>query len=121
MSHAAHVCADHADRRDRPAITAAFFAALAAHDVDVRDIEQVVIRDRLILTVLFDFRGDPAALRNSVTTTAGALGMECDVAVATRASGCAAARSARAVTSSCSATRARWTRCAASRTSSACR
>lgn len=70
--------------RDRPGITAAFFAALAAHDVNVRDIEQVVIRDRLILTVLFDFRGDPAALRNSVTTTAGELGMECDVAVASQ-------------------------------------
>jgi phosphoserine phosphatase len=68
--------------RDRPGITAAFFAALAAHDVDVRDIEQVVIRDRLILTVLFDLRGDTAALRNSVTKTAEALGMECEIAIA---------------------------------------
>ena len=68
--------------RDRVGVTAAFFAALAAHDVDVRDIEQVVIRDRLILTVLFDLRGDIAALRNSVTRTADALGMECEVAVA---------------------------------------
>jgi phosphoserine phosphatase len=68
--------------RDRVGVTAAFFAALAAHDVDVRDIEQVVIRDRLILTVLFDLRGDISALRNSVTKTAGALGMECEVAVA---------------------------------------
>ena len=65
--------------RDRPGVTAAFFAALAAHDVDVRDVEQVVIRDRLILTVLFDLRGDPAALRNSVTRAAGALGMECEI------------------------------------------
>jgi phosphoserine phosphatase len=68
--------------RDRPGVTAAFFAALAAHDVDVRDVEQVVIRDRLILTVLFDLRGDTAALRNSVTRAAGALGMECEIAVA---------------------------------------
>ena len=68
--------------RDRPGVTAAFFAALAAHDVDVRDVEQVVIRDRLILTVLFDLRGDTAALRNSVTRAADALGMECDIAVA---------------------------------------
>jgi phosphoserine phosphatase len=68
--------------RDRPGVTAAFFAALAAHDVDVRDVEQVVIRDRLILTVLFDLRGDSAPLRNSVTRAAGALGMECEVAVA---------------------------------------
>ncbi len=68
--------------RDRPGVTAAFFAALAAHDVDVRDVEQVVIRDRLILTVLFDLHGDTGALRNSVAATAGALGMECEVAIA---------------------------------------
>src|SRR6476469_6563264 len=68
--------------RDRPGVTAAFFAALAAHDVDIRDVEQVVIRDRLILTVLFDLRGDPASLRNSATRAAGALGMECEMAIA---------------------------------------
>jgi phosphoserine phosphatase len=68
--------------RDRAGVTAAFFAALAAHDVDVLDVEQVVIRDRLILTVLFDLRGDTAALRNSVTRTASALGMECEIAIA---------------------------------------
>jgi phosphoserine phosphatase len=68
--------------RDRPGVTASFFAALAAHDVDVRDVEQVVIRDRLILAVLFDLRGDPGALRNSVTQAARALGMESEVTVA---------------------------------------
>jgi len=68
--------------RDRPGVTAAFFAALAAHDVDVRDVEQVVIRDRLILAVLLDLRGDPTALRGSVSQTAQALGMESEVAIA---------------------------------------
>jgi phosphoserine phosphatase len=68
--------------RDRPGVIAAFFAALAAHDVDVRDVEQVVIRDRIILTVLFDARGDTAALRNSMTIAASALGLECEVAIA---------------------------------------
>jgi phosphoserine phosphatase len=68
--------------RDRPGVTASFFAALAAHDVDVRDVEQVVIRDRLILAVLFDLRGDPGALRNSVAQTARALGMDSEVALA---------------------------------------
>src|ERR1700710_2218109 len=68
--------------RERPGVPAAFFAALAAHDVDIRDVEQVVIRDRLILAVLFDLRGDASALRSSVTHTAQALGMECEVAVA---------------------------------------
>src|SRR5690348_16470171 len=68
--------------RDRPGITAAFFAALSAYDVDVRDVEQVVIRDRLILAVLFDLRGDSAALRNSINQAARALGMEAEVTVA---------------------------------------
>ncbi len=68
--------------RDRPGVTAAFFAALAAHDVDIRDVEQVVIRDRLILAVLFDLRGDTAALRSSVTQAAQALGMDCEVTLA---------------------------------------
>jgi phosphoserine phosphatase len=68
--------------RDRPGVTAAFFSALAAHDVEVRDVEQVVIRDRLILAVLLDLRGDTSALRSSVGQAAHALGMECEVAVA---------------------------------------
>jgi phosphoserine phosphatase len=68
--------------RDRPGVTAAFFAALAAHDVDVRDVEQVVIRDRLILAVLLELRGETAPLRASVSRTAQALGMECEVVIA---------------------------------------
>jgi phosphoserine phosphatase len=68
--------------RDRPGVTASFFAALAAHDVDVRDVEQVVIRDRLILAVLLELRGETAPLRVSVNRTAHALGMECEVVIA---------------------------------------
>jgi phosphoserine phosphatase len=68
--------------RDRPGVTASFCAALAAHDVELRDVEQVVIRDRLILAVLFDLHGDPAALRGSLTKAASALGMESEVVVA---------------------------------------
>ena len=67
--------------RDRPGVNAALFAALAAHDVEVRDVEQVVIRDRLILAVLFDLRGDPVALRRSVTRTAQALGLQSEVTI----------------------------------------
>jgi phosphoserine phosphatase len=68
--------------RDRSGVTAAFFTALAAHDVDVRDVEQVVIRDRLILAVLLDLRGDVGPLRRSASRTAQALGMECEVVLA---------------------------------------
>jgi phosphoserine phosphatase len=68
--------------RDRPGVIASVFAALAAHDVDVRDVEQLVIRDRLLLTVLLDLRGDPAALRGSLTKAASALGMDSEVVIA---------------------------------------
>jgi phosphoserine phosphatase len=68
--------------RDRPGITASFFAALAAHDVEVRDVEQVVIRDRLILAVLLDLRGETGPLRQAVQRTAHALGLEAEVVLA---------------------------------------
>ncbi|MBE7188057.1 ACT domain-containing protein, partial [Jatrophihabitans endophyticus] len=67
--------------RDRPGVTAAFFAALAAHDVDVRDVEQVVVQQRLIMAVLLELRGDPAALRNSVSRAAHGLQLESEVTV----------------------------------------
>ena len=68
--------------RDRPGVTASVFAALAAFDVDVRDVEQILIRDRFVLGVLLDLRGDPSALRASLTRAAAALGMDIEVVVA---------------------------------------
>jgi phosphoserine phosphatase len=65
--------------RDRPGVTAALFAALAAHDVEVLDVEQVTIRGRLIAGVLLVLHGDPAPLRHSIGQTASALGMEHEV------------------------------------------
>ncbi|UQX87584.1 phosphoserine phosphatase SerB [Jatrophihabitans telluris] len=67
--------------RDRPGVTAALFSSFAAHDVDVVDVEQVVIRERVILGVVLDLRGDPASLRRSVGNTCSALGMEHEVVV----------------------------------------
>ena len=67
--------------RDRPGVTASFFVSLAEHDADIVDVEQVVVRERLMLAVVIELRGDPAALRRSVARTANALGMECDVVV----------------------------------------
>ena len=68
--------------KDRPGVTGALFAAMAAHDVDVLDVEQVVIRGRLILGVLLEARGDPAVLRRSVTMTCEALGVDAEFVVA---------------------------------------
>lgn len=67
--------------RDRPGVTAALFTSLSAHDVDVLDLEQVVIRDRLILGVHLALRGDSAALRRSVAHSCTAMGMEHEIVV----------------------------------------
>jgi phosphoserine phosphatase len=67
--------------RDRPGVTAIVFAALAAHDVDVRDVVQTVNGHHATLTVLVDLRGDAAALRHSVGSTTAAVGVESQVDV----------------------------------------
>lgn len=66
---------------DRPGVTSALFAALAAHDVEVLDVEQVVIRGRLVLCVLLALHGEPGPLRRAVVQTAEALGMEVEVGI----------------------------------------
>ena len=68
--------------RDRPGVTSALFAALAGHDVEVLDVEQVVIRRRLVLGVLLALHGEPGSLRRAVTFCCDALGMESEVQVA---------------------------------------
>jgi phosphoserine phosphatase len=68
--------------RDRPGVTSALFAALAGHDVEVLDVEQVVIRGRLVLGVLLALHGEPGSLRRAVTFCCEALGMESEVLVA---------------------------------------
>lgn len=65
--------------RDRPGVTSALFSALAAYDVEVLDVEQVVIRDRLVLGIVLTLRGDPGPMRKSVLHAATVLGMEIDV------------------------------------------
>jgi phosphoserine phosphatase len=67
--------------RDRPGVTSALFSALAAYDVEVLDVEQVVIRGRLVLGVQLTLRGEPGPLQKSVLHAATVLGMEIDVAV----------------------------------------
>ncbi|TAK69621.1 MAG: phosphoserine phosphatase SerB [Actinomycetota bacterium] len=66
---------------DRPGVTAALFGILGDDDVEVADIEQVVVRGRLLLGVLLRLgdRADAAAIADRAEVTATSLGMALDV------------------------------------------
>ena len=49
--------------KDRPGVTSAVFTALSAYGVEVLDIEQVVLRRRLVLGVLVTVPRDERGLR----------------------------------------------------------
>ena len=63
--------------QDRPGLTAAIFSALARCDVSVVDVEQVVIRDNLILGVLLDSSGDE--VQGVLADVAVELGLDVDI------------------------------------------
>jgi phosphoserine phosphatase len=66
--------------RDRPGVTSALCATLADQGARILDMEQVVIRDRLILGLLVSLGGDEAAARAAVEETARGLGVEVEFA-----------------------------------------
>lgn len=64
---------------DRPGVTRGLFSTLSQHAVTVIDIEQLVVRGRLVLAVLVEVTGDDnamAAVRAAVEHEANVLGME---------------------------------------------
>ena len=62
---------------DTPGITQALFETLSPFAITVLDIEQVVIRERLILTVLFDLNPDHAlAIEEDLNICAERLGVD---------------------------------------------
>jgi phosphoserine phosphatase len=67
--------------RDRPGVTSRLFSELAAHDLAVLDVEQVVIRGRLILGVLLACGAEPdlTAIHRQVTALAADLAMEAEI------------------------------------------
>jgi phosphoserine phosphatase len=65
--------------KDRPGVTSAVFATLTAAGVQVLDIEQIVLRRRLVLGILVTAPRDWKRLRDAVQATASALGMTVDV------------------------------------------
>ncbi|HLH83324.1 MAG TPA: phosphoserine phosphatase SerB [Trebonia sp.] len=67
--------------RDRPGVTSRLFGALARFPLSVLDIEQVVIRGRLVLGVLTlcDEPPDLTAIHRAVTGLAADLGMDVEI------------------------------------------
>ncbi len=71
--------------RDRPGVTSRLFTVLAAHPLTVIDMEQVVIRGRLVLGVLLSCDGpvDLTAAHRVVTEVAADLGLDAEITIGT--------------------------------------
>jgi phosphoserine phosphatase len=69
--------------RDRPGVTTAVFGALSGFPVEVLDIEQVVLRGRLVLGFLLTTTRDDEKLRNAVSEVGSALGMDVEISFGT--------------------------------------
>ncbi len=65
--------------KDRPGVTSAIFGALAHTGVNVLDLEQILLRRRLILGVLVTAPRDVRRLQQSVEKVAADLGMTVDI------------------------------------------
>jgi len=65
--------------KDRPGVTSSIFETLARSGVEVLDIEQIVLRRRLVLGVLVSAPRDWKRLRDAVEQTAADLGMTVEV------------------------------------------
>jgi len=66
---------------DKPGVSSVLFAALTRHGVDVLDVEQVVIRGRLVLGVLVATDHDPEGLQEAVEQAMATVSMHVDVRV----------------------------------------
>lgn len=64
---------------DRPGVTAATFATLSEFSVEVLDIEQIVLRGRLVLGILVTAPRKLAELTAAIEATAAGLGMDCEL------------------------------------------
>jgi phosphoserine phosphatase len=74
---------------DRPGVTSRLFAILARHPLSVLDIEQVVIRGKLVLGVLLESEGPPdlTGIYAAVTALASDLGLEAEITTGSGSSG----------------------------------
>ncbi|KEI43416.1 phosphoserine phosphatase SerB [Saccharopolyspora rectivirgula] len=67
--------------KDKPGVTSVLFAVLNRHGVDIVDVEQVVIRGRLVLGVLVSTQGDPEELQEAVEQAMATVDMSVEVAI----------------------------------------
>jgi len=65
--------------KDRPGVTSRIFASVAAFGVSVLDIEQIVLRRRLVLGILVTAPRDWRALRDALERVAAELDMQLEV------------------------------------------
>ena len=82
---------------DRPGVTSRLFGGLARHPLSVLDIEQVVIRGKLVLGVLLDCDGplDLTGIHTGVTALARDLGLEAEITTGSGGPGDTPARAGR--------------------------
>ncbi|MGH3852112.1 MAG: phosphoserine phosphatase SerB [Pseudonocardiaceae bacterium] len=73
--------------RDKPGVVSVIFSALTRHGVDILDVEQVVIRDRIILGVLVATTADPEDLQEAAEQAMASIGMQVHVEVGADAVG----------------------------------
>jgi len=75
--------------RDRPGVTSRLFGVLARHPLSVLDVEQVVIRGRLVLGVLLgcDAPPDLNEIHHAVGSLARDLGLEAEITMGSAPSG----------------------------------
>jgi phosphoserine phosphatase len=66
---------------DKPGVSSVLFAVLTRHGVEVLDVEQVVIRGKLVLGVLVNDDRDPEGLQESVEQAMASVAMNVDVEV----------------------------------------
>jgi len=67
--------------RDRPGVTARLFTALTAHELSVIDIEQVVIRGKLVLGALLACERDPdlTTIHRGIRAVAADMGLDAEI------------------------------------------
>ena len=64
---------------DKPGVSSVLFAVLTRHGVDVLDVEQVVIRGRLVLGVLVEADHDPEGLQEAVEQAMATVSMHVEI------------------------------------------